>query len=183
MNEILFNIAAINICTEAEGPYKRAAIWFQGCTIGCAGCCNPHFQSLEPEHIMTHDELIAVIHQSFIENNIEGVTYLGGEPTLQRNLVFLSESVHKMGLGVILFTGNTFSNLDPAFLKDVDMAIDGKYEQDLTDNRNLIGSSNQNIIFITDRYRSQTEWFLNPRGKRAEINISGNDIVFSGDVL
>jgi anaerobic ribonucleoside-triphosphate reductase activating protein len=28
-------------CTEAEGPFRRHALWLQGCTLACPGCCNP----------------------------------------------------------------------------------------------------------------------------------------------
>ena len=28
--------------TEAEGPGTRFALWTQGCTLRCPGCCNPH---------------------------------------------------------------------------------------------------------------------------------------------
>lgn len=50
---IKFNVASINTCTEAEGPYKRLCIWFQGCDIHCKGCCNPDYQPFEARHIMS----------------------------------------------------------------------------------------------------------------------------------
>ena len=58
---INFNIAAINQCTEAEGPNKRLAIWFQGCNIQCAECCNPKLFSLNKANIVSLDELIDII--------------------------------------------------------------------------------------------------------------------------
>ncbi|MFM7150626.1 MAG: 4Fe-4S cluster-binding domain-containing protein, partial [Gemmataceae bacterium] len=38
---LLLSIAQTVPFTEAEGPGKRFAIWFQGCPFRCPGCCNP----------------------------------------------------------------------------------------------------------------------------------------------
>src|SRR5947209_6849014 len=40
-------VAQIVPCTEAEGPGKRFALWFQGCPLRCAGCCNPEMLPFE----------------------------------------------------------------------------------------------------------------------------------------
>ena len=69
-----FNVASINTCTEAEGPYKRLCIWFQGCNIHCPGCCNPDYQPFEARHIMSLEELMAVIKEAKTRFEIEGVT-------------------------------------------------------------------------------------------------------------
>ena len=41
MPERVLSVAQIVSCTEAEGPGKRFALWFQGCPLRCPGCCNP----------------------------------------------------------------------------------------------------------------------------------------------
>ena len=92
---IKFNIATINRCTEVEGPFKRLTIWFQGCNIGCRGCCNPGYQPLISKHIISLDELMDIIAQASKEFGIEGVTYTGGEPTLQQNLPSLTKKSKK----------------------------------------------------------------------------------------
>ena len=28
--------------SRANGPGARFVVWFQGCTLGCPGCFNPH---------------------------------------------------------------------------------------------------------------------------------------------
>ena len=38
---IELSVAQIVRCTEAEGPGKRYALWFQGCPLRCPSCCNP----------------------------------------------------------------------------------------------------------------------------------------------
>ena len=42
-DELTMQIAQVVPCTEAEGPGKRFAVWFQGCPLRCPGCCNPEF--------------------------------------------------------------------------------------------------------------------------------------------
>ena len=99
-----YNVAQIHLCTECEGPFRRVAIWFQGCTLHCEGCCNPQLQPLIPKHIMTFEELLSVIEMSHELYHTEGVTFLGGEPTLQMNLSNLAAALQEQNIGVILFT-------------------------------------------------------------------------------
>lgn len=120
----LFNVARINLCTEVEGPYRRLAIWFQGCDIRCPGCSNESMQPLVPAHLMSLEKLVSVISEAVAKFNIEGVTYLGGEPTLQRSLPLLSKSIHDIGLGVIAFTGRKFEDV-VTILEGCDLVIDG----------------------------------------------------------
>ena len=42
-DELTMQVAQVVPCTEAEGPGKRFAIWFQGCPLRCPGCCNPEY--------------------------------------------------------------------------------------------------------------------------------------------
>ena len=178
-----FNIACINQCTEAEGPRKRLAIWFQGCDKRCEGCCNPELHEIRPAHIISIDALLGLIHDAKKEFGIEGVTFLGGEPTLQQNLPKLSLKIKELGLGVILFTGNMAEELDNELKFSVDMIIDGRFEINEPDNkRNLIGSLNQRMIHVTDRYRLDDAWFYTPRPKRIEVNIS-DKMFITGDCL
>src|ERR1700677_380389 len=40
-SHMMVQVAQIVAMTEAEGPGRRFALWFQGCPLRCAGCCNP----------------------------------------------------------------------------------------------------------------------------------------------
>jgi len=180
-----FNIACINQCTESEGPGKRLAIWFQGCDKQCEGCCNPQLFDIKPVHIISLGALLHIIAEAKERFGIEGVSFLGGEPVLQQGLSGLSKKIKAMGLGVILFTGKMLEELDGQLKVSVDLIIDGGFESDKPDNkRNLIGSVNQRLIFITDRYRAFEEWFFTPRPKRIEINTSGElGLFITGDKI
>ncbi len=177
------NIAHINVCTEAEGPYKRMAIWFQGCDILCDGCCNPDLQEIRPVHIMTVDEVLEIAIQSKKNNGIEGITFLGGEPTMQEGLAYLAECLSHEGLGRILFTGRIVDELNPLLVDIMDLIVDGMFDRNhIDDERNLVGSKNQRLIFVSDRYKESEKWFLTKRDKRVEINFS-EMLFINGDVI
>ena len=177
------NIAYINLCTETEGPYKRMAIWFQGCNILCKGCCNPELQEIKIAHLMTIQDVVDIALMTKKENCIEGVTFLGGEPTMQEGLRCLARALSTVGLGTILFTGKQYDSLSQDIKNSMDLIVDGRYEDELIDNeRNLVGSKNQRIIYITDRYKGCEDWFLSVREKKVEINFSSS-LFLNGDVV
>ena len=178
---IKFNVASINQCTEVEGPYKRLCIWFQGCNIHCKGCCNPDYQPLVPKNVLSLDKLVSIIAEAKDKFGIEGVTYSGGEPTLQQSLSQLTEEIHKLGLGVISFTGRNYDEVKEV-LCGCDAVLDGAFIEELPEtNRRILGSSNQRILCLTDRYKDCIDgWFTSIGLKTEEINV-GNSIVVNGD--
>ena len=178
-----FNVASINCCTEVEGPNKRLTIWFQGCNIHCKGCCNPDYQPLIPKHILSIDELVQVIKEAKEKFGIEGVTYSGGEPTLQQSLPHLTEAIHNLGLGVISFTGRLYDEVKD-ILRGCDVVLDGAYIAEKAENdRRILGSTNQRILCLTDRYKDCIEdWFKQNENKSVEVNV-GTVIVANGDKI
>jgi len=178
-----FNIARINLCTKAEGPYKRMAIWFQGCSIGCPACCNPELQEMKTAHIMSLEEIISIAKKTKQENGIEGITYLGGEPSLQKYLAELSNEFHNEELGVILFTGYKIAQLKDSIVTSADLIIDGQFiESKIDHDRNLIGSTNQKFHHITNRYVDNMNWFLVKRNQQVDVNVT-DDFIITGDVV
>ena len=174
--------------TAAEGPGKRFAIWTQGCPHCCDGCFAPHTWDRSGGFEIDIQELIDRFYE--VADQIDGVTVLGGEPLLQTSEVadFL-EAVRQSGKSVILFTGYTFPQLldsaDPAvsrILSVTDILIDGQFMKELKDrSRPMIGSLNQNIIFLSERirpavffaYRDRFEIRSDSRG-RLQINGMGD---------
>lgn len=176
---INFNVAAINRCTETEGPYKRLTIWFQGCDIHCEGCGNSSFQAFEARHLMSLDDLMKVIADAKQRFGIEGVTYSGGEPTLQQGLPFLTKRIQDLGLGVIAFTGHTYDSVQET-LSGCDLVLDGPFDRSRPENkRRLLGSENQRILCLSDRYRHVLDWFYSKK-RSVEINV-GETIYANGD--
>lgn len=158
----ILSVAQIVPCTEAEGPGKRFALWFQGCPLRCPGCCNPEFLPFkggEPHPLI---DIASEIEQARA-HGIEGITLLGGEPFAHAaGAAALAGEVHRRGLSVMVFSGCTIEEIralpDPAaaqLLASTDILVDGPYRRELPDtNRRWIGSTNQRIHFLTDRYRA-----------------------------
>ena len=132
---------------------------------------------------MSLDDIISVIKKSIDEFDIEGVTYSGGEPTCQQNLPLLTDEIKKLGLGVISFTGRKYEEVSD-LLAGVDLVIDGAYVlEEKETKRRLLGSENQRILCLTDRYKNDISWFdIDKNAKSVEVNISGK-IIFNGDKI
>lgn len=130
---------------------------------------------------MTLEELVHVISDAKEKYAIEGVTYSGGEPTMQQNLPELTAAIQNMGLGVIAFTGHLYEDVANVLFFGCDMVLDGAYQMENPEHsRRLLGSTNQRILCLTDRYRNRLSWFDGERS--VEWNV--NDALFvNGDYL
>ncbi len=177
-------IAQIVPYTEAEGPGARYAIWFQGCPLRCPGCCNPEMLSFDGGETKTVADVLANIEQT---SGIEGITLLGGEPFAHAApAAVLARAVRARGLSVMVFSGYTLEQLranpDSAvaeLLATTDLLVDGPYLRERPDTtRRWIGSTNQRIHFLTDRYRSDdARW---AKRNTLEIRVDRNGISVNG---
>src|SRR6266436_9181323 len=90
-------------CTEAEGPGKRFALWFQGCPLRCPGCCNPEMLPFEGGDAMTLDAVVGLLRETAAEHALEGITLLGGEPLAHAaDGTALAKAAHALGLNVMI---------------------------------------------------------------------------------
>ena len=162
----LLNVAECITCTAVEGPGNRFALWVQGCVIRCRGCCNPHFLDLTPRRLIDSSEATSLIAKARLDHGIEGVTFLGGEPMLQaRGLSDVAKAAQRLGLSVMVFTGYRIEELDgmrlpgvPELLAATDLLVDGPYVAEMPESsRNWIGSSNQRVHYLTERYEPSIE--------------------------
>ena len=151
------NVAMVVPRTEAEGPGVRFAVWVQGCPLRCAGCCNPE---MLPFSARTSTAPEALIEQA-VAANVEGVSFLGGEPFSQAlGLAAVAEGVRSAGLSVMVFSGFLLSALAARtdegtrrLLAATDLLVDGPYvEAERTLDRRWVGSRNQTMHFLSDRY-------------------------------
>ena len=143
--------------TEVEGPGTRFCIWVQGCSICCDGCANSHMWDKAGGKSVNIEDLISEI--SNYKDEIEGITFLGGEPLEQiEPVIEISKRVKEWGLSVLVFTGKEYDDIkgEPEMtelIKYIDILIDGRYEASKQDfSRPWVGSSNQKYYFFTDRY-------------------------------
>ena len=181
----MINVAKILQCTETEGPGKRLCIWVQGCHLNCTGCCNQNLQPFIKKELINVKDICDLIIHSKDKYNIEGVTFLGGEPFLQaKGLSKIAKFCQKNDLSIICFTGFTYNEmLNLPFLDllipHIDVLIDGPYIQSLAcTKRNWIGSSNQRFIYLSNHYDNSIETIAVPK---IEIHLSKEVITLNGD--
>ncbi len=177
-------IAQVVPSTEAEGPGKRFAVWFQGCPLRCPGCCNPEYLPFTGGETRTVADLADELARTQAATGIEGITLLGGEPFAHTaGAGALAGAAQRLGLSVMVFSGYTLDQLRArpdaaALLALTDILVDGPYLRDEPDTeRRWIGSRNQGIHFLTDRYHFDQQW---RRRNTLEIRVRGGEVVVNG---
>lgn len=168
------------------GPGNRAVIWFHGCSRNCEGCIAKTMNFSTDYDTVSAEKLYEWIS---LCNDIEGISISGGEP-LEQNLedlvIFLSlVKSDPRNLSVIMFTGFLYKEIIigkyKEILKFIDVLIDGPYKNELNDNQGLRGSSNQNIIFISDRFKQIKDIFFQDSCRNVEVGITlNNSITING---
>ena len=179
--DIVLSIAQVVPDTEAEGPGRRFAVWFQGCPLRCPGCCNPEFL---PFRGGTPTPLGALCEQLTSTPGVEGITLLGGEPFAHVDgAAAFAEFAQSRGLSVMIFTGYTLGQLREMqtaapLLSRTDLLVDGPYIREQPDTtRRWVGSTNQEIHFLTERYRFDHQW---AKRNTLEIRVSPSQISVNG---
>lgn len=160
--------------TSVEGPGLRFCIWTQGCKKHCKGCWAKATWKFGTGKKYDIEELFSLIKN---QKNIEGVTFLGGEPFEQaEELSKLATKIKNEKLTIVCFTGYTYEELKSKndrftdeFLSNIDLLIDGGFEEENFDlSRPWVGSSNQRYIFLSDTY-SQAQ--INEYKNKIEVRI------------
>ena len=160
------NMASRLPCTEAEGPGRRAALWVQGCNKRCRGCCNPAYLQLVERELVSVSSVLEWLEIAHHAHDLEGVTFLGGEPMLQaQGLAVVAQGAQSLGLSVMVFSGYTKTELDvmqlpgvDQLLRYTDVLVDGPYEASLPEiSRRWAGSTNQQFNYLTARYDARIE--------------------------
>ena len=139
----------------SDGPGVRVSIFMQGCAFNCKNCFNPETHDFKGGKEFT-DETINRILELSDNDNIEGLSILGGEPMHPRNI----ENTTKLAKAfkekypsknVWAWSGFKFDKdlKDKEVTKYLDVLVDGPFQQE---NRNLSltmrGSSNQRVIDV-----------------------------------
>lgn len=181
LNAIL-HIAAVAPRTKSEGPGKRFAIWVQGCSIHCPGCCNPEMLPFSGGKQIPVQKIL----EDILNSPCEGVSLLGGEPFDQaENCGKLAYCLQRLGKGVMVFTGYTLTQLqqhpkNQLLLDNTDLLKTGPYiEKQKSTRRPWIGSDNQKLHFLTPRYLHHPDLKKNYR-QSITIDLTDNIATISG---
>lgn len=155
--------------TEAEGPGRRFALWVQGCSLRCPGCCNPEmFAADAGGQVLDADEVARRVLEA---PGIEGLSVLGGEPFEQAGpLARVCRQVRQAGRTVMVYSGYTLEELRAkpsadvaALLAETDLLVDGRFEKDNPERRRRwLGSANQRLHFLSGRMRPDDPRFAAP---------------------
>ena len=184
---VILRVAQIVPCTEAEGPGRRFALWFQGCPLRCPGCCNPEMLPFDGGVRLPVDDAAGRMAEAARRRSIEGITLLGGEPLAHAaGAAALARAAHGLGLSVMVFTGYTLEDAretaDAAvaeLLAETDILVDGPYLREQPETRRRwIGSANQRVHFLSARCSPDDPRWLLPN--TLEIRLRGPELTVNG---
>ena len=130
---------------------------------------------------------LAEVLEEIAAADVDGISLLGGEPLAHAyGAAAVAIAVQKRGLSVMVYSGYTLEEArgmsDPnvnALLAATDVLVDGPYVRELPDTiRRWIGSTNQRIHFLTDRYRPDDPCWT--QKNTLEIRVHGNEVIVNG---
>ncbi len=121
------------------------------------------------------------------EDRVEGITLLGGEPFAHvSDALALALAAKELELTVMIFSGFTLEELRERQLQQVDellactdILVDGPYLRDQPDTaRRWIGSKNQRIHFLSQRYRADDACWR--AANTLELRLDSNGLLING---
>jgi anaerobic ribonucleoside-triphosphate reductase activating protein len=157
---VIARVHATEPRSRANGPGARFVVWFQGCSLGCAGCFNPATHPAAGGELVEVDALI----DAAVAARVEGISLSGGEPMQQPDAALaLVTAARARGLSTLMFSGYTIDEIralpaGPGVLAALDVLVDGRYVSTERLADGLRGSANQQIHLLSDRYtRAEVE--------------------------
>ncbi len=141
----------------SNGPGVRVSIFMQGCTFHCKNCFNPETHDFMGGEEFT-DETIQEVLKLCENENVEGLSILGGEPMHPLNIegttrlakAFKEKFPNK---NLWAWSGFLFDRdlQGKEVLNYLDVLVDGQYVDELHDPRlKYCGSSNQRVIKVPE---------------------------------
>ena len=139
----------------SNGPGVRVSIFEQGCTFNCKNCFNPETHDFAGGEEFTEETMEKVLNLCNNEN-IEGLSILGGEPLHPKNIegtTKLAKTFKERYPEKNLWVWSGFSfDRDLKYkevLKYVDVLVDGQYRDELSNPKlKWKGSENQRVINV-----------------------------------
>ena len=156
MTDQLVMLAGIVQNSIVDGPGIRMTVFTQGCQHRCPGCHNPQTHPFEGGEPASVEQLIEKVETDRL---LGGVTLSGGEPFCQAApLARFAQYCKERGLETAAYSGYTFEELLElsredagilALLRQLDILIDGRFEQDKKSYElRFRGSSNQRTVDV-----------------------------------
>lgn len=139
-----------------NGDGLRVVLWVAGCSHCCKECQNPF--TWDPDGGLVFDEQAkAEIFDQLDKSYISGITFSGGDPLHQANIIGIKELADEIkekypDKTMWLYTGYSWEDIyTKPVVQIMDVVIDGEFEIDKKDNTLLWkGSSNQRVIDVKE---------------------------------
>lgn len=161
----------------SDGPFIRVGLYTQGCPLRCEGCHNKDQQSYDGGKEYTKETKSRILRLCE-PDYVRGLSILGGEPFIDRNLEDLAALIDEFkkrfpSKTIWIWSGYTYEQLESTggrkqklidrILDAADVLVDGPFilaKRDITDNNKYKGSTNQRVIDLkaTRRDRKVTEY-------------------------
>lgn len=180
-------INKIHYPVKCLGPGVRLGIWFQGCTIHCAGCINPDTWEFLPERRIDSSDFLGFLDK-YRGRQVDGVTITGGEPFDQATaLLEILKYLPRVTQGdVLVYSGYRYSHLKKRFqdvLKHIDVLISEPYVESEGDELIWRGSDNQKIHLLSEKAKKIYPATVNKmkfEGRRMQFSVVGDDVYMIG---
>ena len=141
----------------SNGPGVRVSIFMQGCSFNCKNCFNKETHDFNGGKEF-NDSTIERVLELCDNENIEGLSILGGEPMNPTNIegttklakAFKEKFPNK---SIWSWSGYSFDNYlkDKEVVKYLDVLVDGQYNDDLRNpTLKWKGSENQRVINVQE---------------------------------
>ncbi|AEZ66310.1 anaerobic ribonucleoside-triphosphate reductase activating protein [Pectobacterium atrosepticum] len=133
-----------------NGEGVRCSLWVSGCSHGCRGCFNQKAWSYnygDPFTETEEERIITDLDRPFVK----GLSILGGEPLDPQNLEGVMKAIRRVRQvygnkrDIMVWTGYTFDKVPDVVKDNVDIIMDGKYEQCNPTSKRFRGSDNQKM--------------------------------------
>ena len=139
----------------ADGPGVRVSIFMQGCSFNCKNCFNSETHDFNGGKEFNDDTINRVLELCDNEN-IKGLSILGGEPMHPKNIegttklakAFKEKYPNK---NIWVWTGFLYDKdlKNKEVLNYIDVLVDGQYKDELHNPKlRWCGSSNQRVIDV-----------------------------------
>lgn len=167
-------IIRIDRNNQVNGTGLRDVIWCAGCNHDCPGCHNKEAQN--PDFgIEMGKEHFDILKEDLIREEIDGVTFSGGECTYPGNIkdaTLMMKWIKDIfpNKTIWVYTGYLYEEIkDLEMMNYIDVLVDGRYVSSLNPGPNKIkwrGSKNQRVIDVKKtREENKIVWLLDFNGK------------------
>lgn len=162
------------------GYGQRIGIWTVGCKHECMNCSNPELWKPNQTKEISIERILKYIERI---PHTDGITITGGDPFFQpEELLHLVMGLKEMKYtDILVYSGYTLEELKQQgdtvsqILLNIGVLVDGRYNDELNDNKSFRGSSNQRIIVLNksleERYRGADDW-----DRKTQIVMNDNNI-------